>query len=153
MREGEYVSSNMRKLSVTLNNNQIKTLPVSGFDLVSEVNSNKVVIPSFAVILTDFRNGIYTNIDNLAGGTFLRYNNSVLTLITAPADNMWLFEDDSDVGFTLLQFYPADAVRYKADFAGKYLQLFVLNGSSGNLTGGHAANTLKLTVYYSEIEL
>jgi hypothetical protein len=133
---------------------QIKALPSTPVELVPAPGAGKVVMVSDYVWQVKTPGADYTNIE--FGET------SSITLIYG-AD----YQDDASEGFENIgfcfennrinRFCGVGFLQVKtweeAAIINKAVYLYAENGSSGNFTGGHASNTLEITVFYSIVDL
>lgn len=165
---------------ITLNNAAIKALPTAGAiggvgvrELVAAV-VGKINIPLWALLCTDFTAGAYTNVH--AGGDFAAYigvetNDTdgyglsyIANIATGSITKFTaMFGSASasrsyhtvDAKTSSLAFPNADLIANlndASDFGGNIV-LSCANGGSGNFTGGHAANTMKIVLAYTQIDV
>jgi hypothetical protein len=147
----------LRKATVTLTNAQIKALPGTPIELVPAQGAGKAVDFVRAVAWLDVTAGGYTNVDPEAtlkvgiAGIGSSVPDSVPDLLGANSD-VYALEFAPTV-------YVTDGVVSSNSYYSRStvdnvpIQLFGTNGSLGNLTGGNAANTLKVSVIYMVVDL
>lgn len=159
-------SSYLVKAEVTLTDAQIKALPTTPIQVADAPGADKFISLIHAVIILDNVNGGYGNI---AGGTSTLVSFGVGELValqTASSlyveSDMGDFEFPSSSPFPIMFSAPANigtglfAAAGPADsnsVNNKPLYILGANGVNGNFTGGNAANTLKVTVYYVIVDL
>jgi hypothetical protein len=142
--------------SVTLTDEQIMALPSVPYELAPAPGEGKSIIPgSILVIATG--TGDYTNVDT---------NNIIIqfTFGTVDTDHVNWCDMSQDLGVGLAHISIQNYI-YRGDMAtgslslppalfdNMPLQLDVVNGELGNFTGGDPANTLKILVYYTILDL
>ena len=139
-----------------LTDTQIKALPTGGLQIVPAPGAGQMLMFVRAVILADTTNGAYTNIDAAAT---LQFRVSGKTLSFAGEDNGEISEllAAEDV---YVQVYGhrstggtegSPIAGGEGAFGNQPLMLYLPNGVSGNLTGGNAANTLSIRVWYDTV--
>jgi hypothetical protein len=143
--------------TVTLTNAQIKALPTTWPELVPALGAGKAISFISAIAWLDAMAGAYTNVD--ASATLQVCIASVGS--TVPDSVPDLLGDDSDV--YAMDFVPTLFVSGGLVTSNSYysrstvdnvpVQLVGSNASNGDFTGGNPANTLKVTVLYSVIDL
>lgn len=168
----------MRMATVTLTDAQIKALPTTPVEIIPQPGSGKTIIPLNGVITFNITTG-YTNLgwDGI-GGIISLYLNIGSILAYTPIDtagvnsslagvnnNSWwmnsgnnrVYENtDPDVVWGI---YVAGQGKVFDAQNNTALVLYLDNYTAayetnlGNLTGGDSANTLKVTVYYTIIDL
>ncbi len=148
--------------SVELTDAQIKALPTfsSGYiELVPAPGANKVLLLAYAVLKWNITGGAYTNIsaDNtivIAFGDFAGYASNLSTIPVDDVDRITILSQPSFV----------DGRGSWAGFLDAYVNgveatnvinqpLKLASDNTGDFTGGNAANTLKVTVYYVVVDL
>lgn len=169
---GKYVGeARLKTVTFSRTDAQIKALPSGVFEIKAAV-ANRLFIPQWAVIISNFTAGAYTNVHsggvvsgaqpylnvsvNDDNGNFLDY----ITNITAESitDFTDFFASATKKVMSLQSFHYNSAI---AGFTRSFVQLqtalvgnIVLvcnNAGDGNFTGGNAANTLTGTVGYLEV--
>ncbi len=156
----------LRWATTTLTDAQIKALPTTAITLVSAPGSGKSIVPLAGVLYTKTSSGAYTNI-NAAAEIQIRFSStaeglnyiandaaitngsatpvSVLLGGTTPRKAMlqpYIRTEDVD------QWGPMSAIEASADSTNVALKIGINNQGSGNLTGGNAANSATVTVFY-----
>jgi len=137
------LASVLIKEEITLTDAQIKALPTTGVELIAAPGANKIAWV-IAAYLRFESHGAYSNFDmsvHLDVGC------------PSPADPM----ADVTIGDLLLgssvnknspMAMATGMGTVDADIVNKAVQLYATNGSSGNFTGGNAANKLKVFLRY-----
>lgn len=134
--------------TVTLTDAQIKALPTTIPDVVP-AQAGKILRFLSAHLLWDSRAGAYTNLDN---DLYMVFRYSAGDTVSEAAFVGGLLETSDKTSSDVT----AKAAGNESLLAGtenRALQLHVNNAASGNFTGGNAANTLKVTVLYTIIDL
>lgn len=167
---GKYVGeARVKTVTFSRTNAQVLALPSGASEILAAV-ANRLYVPIWAVIISDFSAGAYTNVH--AGGIVSSFpyltvandaeNSSLLDpIINMTADGYTDFTDffgASDLMITLARASKLSGVSGKvisnvqtlANAVGN-LVLIVNNAGDGNFTGGNAANTLTGTVGYLEV--
>lgn len=125
----------------------------------------KIVVPFAATYIVDVTAGVYTNVDSVTAnlGFAWAYNPIGFTFsgsgIAIPIGN-WMFTDNSVINYaqqTLLGLSDTigSASTLQEDItniSGIPFVLFIYNGALGAFTGGNAANTLKVTLFYTLVD-
>lgn len=153
---------------VSLTNAQIKALVTTGITLVAAPGSGSYNRFMGAVLKVDGAAGAYTNIDAAATISVLAGTQVVSQVVSEPANGgvtALLAGSDAHVAnlterlrpyFTLAEGTPntiaaqetVAIVETKANLNNKALTLKATNGSAGDFTGGNAANTATVDVFY-----
>ena len=148
---GQITETNYGLCKITLiANADVLTLPSTDVTLIPGV-AGRIWLPQFVCVALTPRVADYTNIDGGATMTvrFSTAANVTLTNALTPptllagADNARQVEQ-SAVGFVSDDF---------TLLTGAALMLHVTNAAAGNFTGGNVGNTLRVTVFYSELSL
>ena len=162
----------MLSTSVTLTNAQIKALPNTAVTMLAD-DASKLFIPVFVVFQADTTGGAYTNVDADFATLNVWYTGNYDTPLWAVDNNSSSTPVQSAMTALLTAGGKLDAIitqnqpgytsgggsisltSYLLDggIEGLGLEVAINNNIAGNLTGGNAANTLKVTLYYVEIAL
>lgn len=159
-------TANYCRTTVTLTDAQIKALPTTPITLVAAPGASKVVVLDRVYGYLDSAAGAYTNINAAAYG-YIEYaagslassyltNDATLTparayfsAVFGAATKNWFplapYEDTVETN----EWGNLSSPVLQSQSANSLLRFTVSNGGSGNLTGGHSANTLKFVIYYS----
>jgi hypothetical protein len=131
----------LRVASVTLTDAQIKALPTTAIQIVAAPGAGKVIAPLTAIILTE----ITTEYTNVNSPSMLVIAEGAASVFDTDADDRALYFPDADI----VQLSTLASVTRMENTA-----LSILSSNElGNFTGGNAANTLKVTVYYMVVDL
>lgn len=146
--------------TVTLTDAQIKALPTTYIEVVATPGANKLLVFIKAVLFFDFEVGVwfYGNVSS-NNAMFISYdddfydasNYSRLTSESAPAVSIVSSSNkpnSTDYPNSTL----TEVNSVYGDIVNRPLKLVMYN-DDGDLTGGNAANTLKVTVYYVVVDL
>ncbi len=155
----------LQKATVTLTNDQIKALPTTAVEIVPAPGAGKWLQFVRAIWQLDPRGGAYTNLDATLRIDFLAGSGNQIATPYKEADNGALADDSGIHG---IGFGPITNVAGSAAGPGAVwmfelsggssavnipIMLKAANGTLGNLTGGHASNTLTVTAYYVIVDL
>lgn len=133
--------------TTVLTNAQILDLVGNPQDLVPAAGEGLAIIPmaAFAYMNVNHDNArVYTNVDDAAK----------VHLVIGSAGDLpdfgtdWLFKDTPGVLSWWFNATNGDDYFYAADIGNQPIQLRATNAAAGNFTGGHAENTLTVTVHY-----
>lgn len=155
----------LEQRTVTLTDAQIKALPTTPVQIVAAPGDGRVLIFHSAVLVSNWSDANkYTNIAGSGVRELAVYygaefenastkNPSVLNafFFGVPATMARLKPySPSDTDLMVMSLVHVDAAEsmYNQPF-----NLYCYNGASGNFTGGDAANTLKVTVFYTVFDL
>ena len=158
-------ASIIQSATVTLTDAQIKALPTTGVEIVAAQGVNTIINPLNAVIVFNWA-ADYTNIDG-ACQLFIQADSGNSTLdFLRQADGNVVSDFFANGSSTFINIQSnqkvaningnttvANSPAFISDFENQGLSIKINNGASGNLTGGNAANTLKVTVYYTVVDL
>ena len=142
--------------SIELTDAQIKAMPSTPIQLVEAPGAGKRIQVVGATVTIDVQAGVYTNISN----TTLEFANSVASGKLAFYADM--IADDSAIWvgdmwpLGLVQGAAAlNAYSYTdlSDVENVALAIHSPNELAGNLTGGHANNSMRVTVNYSIVDV
>ncbi len=130
---------------------QIKALPTTPIELVPAPGAGKTYIFHRALIVSKFTGGAYTTEDT-DPGPFIGMPGAgdIKLALSENPDAMWLFTDNSEEGQADI-LPSAMRSNYVSEYENKPLILYTQTAI--NLTGGNAANTLEVTVFYSIVDL
>jgi hypothetical protein len=155
-------SSTVLSATITLTDAQIKALPTTPFQLVAAPGAGKMILPQSAILILDWT-ADYASID---AACYMQIQTPDETLVLSFSENTGdggpnaIFAAGGDaIGvFGIRQQVVSSFTRMlsgglaQSSFNNQPLQLLI--GNNGvNLTGGNAANTLKVTVYYVVVDL
>lgn len=145
--------------SVTLTDAQIKALPTTPVEIVAAPGAGKFIAVVYAVLVIDTMAAAYTNIDAEAAWLALQVDGRSITnrydeldqgaLASTAQAVIILSPLELNNNGSLNASWPGDV----SDLANQPLVAFFNNGGSGAFTGGDDDNSLKVVVYYVEVEL
>jgi hypothetical protein len=154
---------------LVLDDGNVKSLPGTPLEVIASPGANKAILPAYSVLITSgFATHPYTGADvdgylSLAAANGsdvhdLAVNDSSIVGITGldtllASDGMFPcnvpFNQAFVVGWGILQF----AVLSLASYANTAINLKLANGTTTDLGGGNAANTMKVCVAYYVLNL
>jgi len=150
--------------TVELTDAQIKALPTTPFEIVPAQGAGKFILPVSAIIQSNFSGGVYTNITDASWQ--LVYNDAGSTnLASTPMRSQSILNTTNEnfsifaipnmfAGVTTFDGSVVTSTLIGVDYANKPLAIFDrFTESFSDYTGGNAANTLKVTVYYVVVDL
>jgi len=166
---GEFAS--LRKATVTLTDAQIKALPTTGIELVQAPGDLKLINPISMVLhladwTADYSNihasSIISAVLGSAGAVFLPIRELVVSGVSSLLAGGG---PDGTVAFSMLKFnaiaggtysqtgFAALTGPYESDVVNQALSLTCNNQGSGNFTDGNAAQSLRVTTYYTIVDV
>jgi len=157
---GDGTSGYLSRATVTLTDAQIKALPTTAVELVAAQGAAKLIVPLSAVVQFNYTDA-YTNIAATAA-LFIQVGGNVglATLDEAAGNGVTsLFDSGEDYTAILPQkgFVSGTStygtVRASLEVAEQNLSVKMTNAAQGALTGGNAANTLRVSVYYVVVDV
>ena len=147
--------------TVELTDAQIKALPTTGIEIVAAQGSGKIIVPVSCTIVTNIVTDGYDNQSaDIKVGIPIAGSNTLNSgsWVVFDADGYGVFGSQGEKYYFNLQIGQNldDGQTQPSDFGSNAdnvaLKIKVTN-ALGNLTGGNAANTLKVTVYYTVVDL
>jgi len=138
--------------TVTFTDAQIKAFPSNYLQVVAAPGAGKYIMPVYATFKLDGTAGAYSNVNANNVFQFKRGTDYVPYTGEANLIYSWMWEDNSDVW---VGFIMAFDTGYEdiGSLENKNISVGIDNISTGDFTEGNAANTLKVTLYYIEVEL
>lgn len=154
LNDGAASAGLIEQVTVTLTNAQIKALPTTAVEILAAPAAGTTVVAIAARYYFNWT-ADYTNIDGLASIRIADTSDSqiyfdllVESALTQVSD--LLAQGES----TVVSLTPTEVtMMLKTEVDGQGIILRADNNVSGDFTGGNAANTLKLTVFYSLLDL
>src|SRR5687767_13459334 len=136
----------------TLNDAEIKAMPTAPYPEIIPAPGAGKMISILKVIARLVTAATYTNGANTAT-MMLLVGDTQTTFATLPS----FFDGVVDYTTDMPPYFdtPGTSAIYDltAAFENQPVSAFISNGGSGNFTGGNAANTLEITVYYVLVDL
>lgn len=151
----------LHRQTVILNNDQIKALPTTSIEIIPSPGLNKVLwVPvqnGLGMCALNMKSTVaYGNLDGSAflefkysNGNFptdYRNTTDISNILTSGDNELWILPiigDPTDVSSEGLD----------SDFAGLGLSFFISNGVLGDLTGGNPDNFLRVTIFYTILDI
>lgn len=148
------------EVTITLTNDQIKALPTTPVEILPAPTAGTIAFPVSMLVITHFSDGKYTNI-NTDGYLEVKTGTTSITEYVPNESATGLNKLGQFLsGNTLYQLKPQAQPLNGWDSApGRWTVSSVKNGAttididngdSGDLTGGHANNTMKIILTYQE---
>lgn len=139
--------------TVTLTNAQIKALPTTGIELVPAPGAGKMILPLDGVASFS-GSSAYTNVHadaslNVMWTGFNAHRWAAFSLLTFGADGVLPL---NSVNNSVDPIGTSDA-EVPSEFDNASLKISASNPGLGDFTGGHASNTLKVTLLYTVVDL
>ena len=145
----------LRSATLTLTDAQIKALPTTPISFITAPGTGRRIIPVKGQWRADTSAGAYTNIDATLAKLRLVYG---ATVALASAEVM---DDGAPGAFTSLlggaavksvglHYWDEDPVAVSS-VENAAVQVSIDNSASGNLTGGNAANSLRVTLLFLDV--
>lgn len=150
----------LKAATVVLTDAQIKSLPTSPVAIVPAPGAGKSIFLVAAFVSVNSAGGAYSNIDVGFSGLVVGHGNYATIasiyintsgfLETAHKKSALVTVGSVNDGGGLP---PWSQVSFTSLLENAALYFIGDNSSSGNFTGGHASNTLKVTVWYVEVDV
>lgn len=157
------VASNLFQVAtVTLTNAQVKALPTTPQLLVAAPGANKVIVPVLAYLYSNIV-APYTGLD--ADGMSIIFSMGNQTPLSLSDDKAGAGNPSDATDLLTGSLYAVVPPPYLLDTSIRQIRPVMGNaggvnhalnieiGNGGNLTGGDTANTLKVAVYYTVLDL
>ena len=158
----------VKKASVTLTDAQVKALPTTSIEIVAAPGAGRVIVPFYAWFYVNWT-ADYSNI-NAAARIGVGYSGSLSSALSQFQEAAFevsnlLVDGASHHAFLGPNTEPYDGGggNLRVSGIGQFqdepgvtntaLEVFAVNPTNGNFTGGDAANTIKVTVLYSIIDV
>ncbi|HEX4875753.1 MAG TPA: hypothetical protein VFV31_03720 [Chitinophagaceae bacterium] len=155
----------IQSATVTLTDAQIKALPSTAVEIVAAQGSGKVALPIYFSVYIDTSGGSYSGVTNASAILIyeslsgVKYLSSVLPTESALSGTLKTFNFSncpfSEQGFAVYSGININTLSIQQPYEPDNLAIKIsgsYNGTS-NYTGGNAANTMKVTVYYIVVDL
>lgn len=150
----------VQKGTITLTNAQIKALPTTGIEILPAPDTNEVYVPIYMTLgfawTADYTNidgaavfnTQYTSNDDLFMAQLHEATYGDLTNLLAQGEPRFArvppYAQINEIETTLRA-----EIKQWTDLKASPVRVKMLNGAAGDLTGGHADNTLQVTIYYA----
>lgn len=156
-------SGGVQSRTKSLTDAQVKALPTTAIDLVPAQGSGTRIYPVQVLLDASFAAGAYTNVNATSSCAVAPVSAEYTTnaIVNSAAATVTKLDSFLGAAHSLAQLVPfahanvaqdlgnyAEVTTISAASQNVALQLSCNNGGSGNFTGGNAANTLGVTVYY-----
>lgn len=157
----------LRKV-ITLSHTQIIALPTTPIEVIPAPGANKIIHGLGGAMISHTLAGSYTNIDvaaflqlSCAGWPVLNYLPNDASITNGSATRLTDFFQGADLVHLVpamdtegvANWGPVPFMITLSEVINQPLQVSIDNASAGMLTGGNAANTLQIVVYYTIIDL
>lgn len=140
--------------TVEIDNEQTKAMPSTGIVLVAPQGANKVILPVYPFGWVRATQLVaYTNVHASAYFQALVGEYQVFRQIDSDGDDLLTFGSDCVVPLLPRQNQTAGVTDTLEAYENQPLRMFVSNGGSGNLTGGHVGNRLRFSILYTVCDL
>lgn len=160
-------SEMIHQATISLTDAQIKALPTTPVEAVPAPGAGKMLIPLSVVVHVDGVGGAYDNIDLADGYIALAWNGAVdavylaltdgtlgqvFNLLGAATNCLVIVPPNSEYSSVYLSTGGPHNTRLISEVVNQGLDIYAFN-SLGNFTGGDAANSMKVTVLYTIIDV
>lgn len=144
---------------ITINNDNFKTLPSTYIEVVAAPGAGKIILPISGYFTLDTSAGAYTNLESNSASLVLTYGDweyEASNYIPMPSNaeiNFALFGKPGVTNQILdLPLYTNWVFAPQSGVSNQPIKVVAYN-NNGDFTGGHASNTLKVTLYYVVADL